>query len=150
MTEMTPIKDILHDLLIQNFATYVQVLPQGLRLKSGKLLPQITGEVLSTGPARTLYQSRKPLCRSLDGLHSLKTKKSCPSCLQRKQCTAQIRLDLLDKNKGVLRFLLAFTSARNYLLFSSSLSRNQCPIEGTTITISVTNRGRWGELCFHR
>ena len=130
MTNIKPIKDILGDILADTFATYVQVLPHGLRL-----------------PAGSVYKNGKPSCRSLDGVRSLKTKKACSSCRNRNKCTPQFRLDLMH-SAGLLRFLLAYTSARNYMFFLSSLHRQQCPVEGSTITIDVIDRGHWGELRF--
>ena len=147
MTNIKPIKDILGDILADTFATYVQVLPHGLRLPAGSVIPQITGELFRSSPARTLYKNGKPSCRSLDGVRSLKTKKACSSCRNRNKCTPQFRLDLMH-SAGLLRFLLAYTSARNYMSFLSSLHRQQCPVEGSTITIDVIDRGHWGELRF--
>lgn len=133
--------------ILKNFAAYLKVLPDGLRLPDGKLQQRLSGQILWSGPARTLYQDRQPVCRSLDGLQALKTNDSCCSCQRRNRCTSQIRLDLLHSS-GVLRLLLAYTSARNFLLFLSAFQTNGCPIEGAFVTITVLNRGRWGELRF--
>ena len=143
------IKDVLHDFLADNFSSYVTILPHGLRLESGKLIQRISGQIMHSGPARTLYENRKPSCRSLNGVQSLQSKTSCAACYRRGECTPQIRLDLLHAS-GIHRFLLAYTSARKYMLFLSSLAKQQCPVEGAEITISVINRGKWGELCFRQ
>jgi len=147
MKNLTAIKDILDDFLAQNFTSYVQVLPHGFKLKSGEILPQITGEIHSSSPARTLYENSRPVCRSLDGLYSLKENRPCATCPNRKACTPQFLLDL-SHAKGVLRFLFAFTSARNYMTFLSLFVKDQREISGSLITLSVVNRGHWGEIRF--
>ena len=141
------LKDVLHDFLADNFSSYMTVLPHGLRLESGKLITTVSGQIMHWGPARTLYEKRKPICRSLNGVQSLQSHEICAACRRRGECTPQIRLDLLHTS-GVHRFLLSYTSARKFMLFISSLSKQQCHVEGAKISISVINRGKWGELCF--
>ena len=96
-----------------------------------------------TAPA----ENRRPICRSLDGIHSIKDHASCTSCADRKDCTAQIYLELLVD--GVpYRLLLAYSSARNFMQFASRLRQRGQEVENAEVIISVRDRGRWGELRF--
>jgi hypothetical protein len=140
--------DSLGDLIRAMLVTYLDVKPDGLMLGKGQQpLPQVTTRFLATSPARTLYRERRPVCRSLDGLRGYGGK-DCSSCPDRSGCTPQARLDI-DIDRRPYRLLLAFTSARNFLLFAQQLSN-----EGRDLTkepafsIRVLDRGRWGELRF--
>ncbi|MFH1037814.1 MAG: hypothetical protein V1789_03980 [PVC group bacterium] len=137
----------MRELAARAFARYLRVLPSGFQLSPDNIVPSLLARVLQYRPARTLYKNRKPVCRSLDGIRSLKKEQDCASCLFRKVCTPQICLEIL--HQGVpWRLILAYTSARNFLLFVSNLKKKGMPIEDSTIRISVRDRGRWGEVYF--
>ena len=140
-------KPTLNDLFADAFARYLTVRPTGIQLPHGSLCPSLAAAILACRPARTLYQNKQPVCRSLDGIQSLQEARACASCLLRKSCTPQIYLELLAD--GVpYRLLLAYSSARNFMLFASELRARQQPLENAQVIISVRDRGRWGELRF--
>jgi hypothetical protein len=137
----------LNDLFADAFARYLLVRPAGIQFPHGRLCPSLSAAILACRPARTLYQNKQPVCRSLDGIHSLQEARACASCLLRKSCTPQIYLELLAE--GVpYRLLLAYSSARNFMLFASRLRQQGQPVENAQVLISVRDRGRWGELRF--
>ena len=144
---MNPARSTLNDLFASSFARYLSVQPLGLRFPHGLLRPSVSATLLTCSPARTLCQNRKPICRSLDGIRSIKEELSCTSCADRKACTAQIYLELLID--GVpYRLLLAYTSARNFMQFVSRLRQQGQDVENAEVIISVRDRGRWGEVRF--
>jgi hypothetical protein len=137
----------LNDLFADAFARYLLVRPAGIQFPHGRLCPSLAATILACRPARTLYQNKQPVCRSLNGIQSLQEARACASCLLRKSCTPQIYLELLAD--GVpYRLLLAYSSARNFMLFASGLRARPQPLENAQVIISVRDRGRWGELCF--
>jgi hypothetical protein len=144
---MNPAQPTLHDLFADAFARYLTVRPSGLQMPHGPLCSSLAATLLATHPARTLYQNKKPVCRSLDGIQSIPAGRACAACLLRKNCTPQIYLELLAD--GVpYRLLLAYSSARNFMLFAGRLRQQQQPLENARVIISVRDRGRWGELHF--
>ena len=144
---MNTAKTTLNDLFADAFARYLAVRPAGIQFPHGPLCPSLSAAILACRPARTLYQNKKPVCRSLDGIQSIQEGRACASCLLRKTCTPQIYLELLAD--GVpYRLILAYSSARNFMLFASRLREKQQPVENAQVIISVRDRGRWGELLF--
>ena len=141
------IKDLIHPFDSDDIARYVQIRPDGINLGNGSICPEIEAEVLSFSPARTRYEKHQLVCRSLNGIQTIHADCSCSSCPLRKNCTAQIRLDMIHCS-GVIRFLLSQSSLRNFMLFLSTLQRRNIPLKGARVTIKVLNRGRWGELKF--
>ncbi len=137
----------LREVLERSYSRYVQVLPSGLRMPRGDIETDIVAEVVTFHPARTRYEDRKPICRSLDGVTSLDKSCSCISCLLRNRCTPQICLEL-RYNSIPIRILLSYTSMKNFLNVSLTLHAKQKSLESETIRIQVRNRGRWGELVF--
>ena len=144
---MNPNQLTMKDLFASSFARYLSVHPTGLRFPHGRLRNSVEASVLLCSTARTLYKNKKPVCRSLNGISSIKEHHDCASCLDRKGCTAQIYLELIIDHVPY-KLLLAYTSARNFLQFVSRISKQGLKLENTTILISVRDRGRWGELCF--
>ncbi len=137
----------MRELVARAFAHYLRVLPSGFQLSSDNIVPSLSAKIIASRPARTLYKNRKPVCRSLDGIHALSTNKNCAACLSRKICTPQICLEIIYQ--GVpWRLILAYTSARNFLLFDSTLKKKGIALEDSTIRIAVRDRGRWGEVYF--
>jgi hypothetical protein len=144
---MNTTRPTLNDLFASSFARYLSVQPTGLRFPHGLLRASVSATLRTCRPARTLYKSRKPVCRSLDGIHSIKEETPCTCCPNRKDCTAQIYLELLID--GVpYRLLLAYTSARNFMQFASRLSQQGQQVENAPVILSVRDRGRWGEVRF--
>jgi hypothetical protein len=138
---------VLTDLFADAFARYLAVRPGGLQMPHGPIVQTLRARLLACRPARTLYENHQPRCRSLDGIQSVTEARTCAACLLRKTCTPQIYLELLC-NHVPYRLLLAYTSARNFMLFTSRLRQQGRPLENTDILISVLDRGRWGELRF--
>jgi hypothetical protein len=150
---------MLTDLFADAFARYLAVRPSGLQMPHGPIVQTLRARLLACRPARTLYENHQPRCRSLDGIQSITPARNasrsdaggeartCAACLLRKTCTPQIYLQLLYDHVPY-RLLLAYTSARNFMLFASRLRQQGQPVENTDILLSVRDRGRWGELRF--
>jgi hypothetical protein len=155
----TPPPDLLHDLFADAFARYLTVRPGGLQMPHGPLVPSLRARLLICRPARTLYENHQPRCRSLDGIQSIASarnasrntanaeNRTCATCILRGHCTPQIFLELLH-DRVPYRLLLAYTSARNFILFVSRLRKHGQPVENSDVLISVLDRGRWGEVRF--
>lgn len=137
----------LLDLFSDAFARYLCVRPTGIKMPHGPILTTLHARLLSCSPARTLYENKLPACRSLDAINSLTENRACAPCPLRNNCTPQIYLTLLHDNLPY-RLLLAYSSARNFMLFSSSLRQLGQPVQNADVIISVRDRGRWGELRF--
>jgi hypothetical protein len=143
--DVQPLREILH----AAFQRYLSVRPHGFELQPGEpLRPTLEGRIVSRGAARTLYQQRKPRCRSLDAIAALdEPNRTCASCRLRAQCTPQLRLDLFVDAQP-FRLLLAWTSAKNFLLYETQLRQRSIAIEDRLHRITVVNRGSWGEVRF--
>ena len=128
-------------------ARYLRVLPSGLSFPDGSVLDKVKISIRSHHPARTLYQNRKPVCRSLNGFNPLtKPGKSCSHCVERPLCTPQMLLTILiDLDPFYL--LLAHTSLKNFTEFRQ---RNPGAIKSETLELNIRDRGSWGELIFRR
>ena len=140
---------ILRDIVQRMMARYMTIRPLGIDLgNSRKLIPALNCRVLNYGAARTLYRQRRPICRSLDAVKTIgDSKKLCQQCLDRERCTGQVRLDLLFENCPY-RLLIAYTSAKNFLLYTGKLAEQKLEIQKIDTKIVVVNRGSWGELRF--
>lgn len=143
MRTPTPLDDLLRALL----GRYATVRPDGLVLDP-RAAPatDVMAKLVRSGSARTLYREKRPQCRSLDGVRSLKGHE-CATCPDRGGCTPQILLDL-EIDRLPYRLLLSFTSAKNFLLAIDRLRRDNRPMEGAPLRLRVLNRGRWGEVRF--
>ena len=141
--------EILRDIVQRMMARYITVRPLGIDLGNNrKLIPVLNCRILDYGAARTLYRNRRPVCRSLDAVKAIKdANKLCQQCVDRDHCTGQIRLDLLFENCPY-RLLIAYTSAKNFLLYTGKLAEKKIEIQTTDTKIVVVNRGSWGELRF--
>jgi hypothetical protein len=141
--------EILRDIVQRMMARYITVTPMGIDLGNNrKLIPALNCRILDYGAARTLYRNRRPVCRSLDAVKAIKdANKLCQQCVDRDNCTGQVRLDLLFENCPY-RLLLAYTSAKNFLLYTGKLVEKKLEIQSIDTKIVVVNRGSWGELRF--
>ena len=147
-SDLQPLRAILQ----QVRRRYLTVRPHGFELLPGqRLRPALEVRILSFGSARTLYQDRKPLCRSLDAIRptTAKEHRTCAECALRTRCTSQVRLDLLVDPQP-FRLLLAHTSAKNFLLYETQLRQRGVALYEGLQRIRVINRGSWGELRFER
>ena len=140
--------ELFREILGRVLARYLTVKPEGI-LIDGRPLDHLAARVLSFGAARTLYRGRRPACRSLDGRKALKKETLCVSCPDRKHCTPQVRVDLTLDDRPY-RLLLAFSSARNFLVYASEVKKTGASVEAVNTRIRVLNRGSWGELRFTR
>jgi hypothetical protein len=146
--DLQPLRAILQ----QARRRYLTVRPHGFELNPAeRLRPVLEARILSFGSARTLYQDRKPLCRSLDGIRPTASKgqRRCAECALRTRCTSQVRLDLLVDTQPY-RLLLAYTSAKNFLLYEAQLRERGPELYDVLHHMTVINRGSWGELRFAR
>jgi hypothetical protein len=143
--DLQPLREILHSALKR----YLTVRPQGFELNPGdRLRPAIEARIVSYGSARTLYQNRKPQCRSLDGVRPIADRnRTCAECRLRSRCTPQLRLDLFVENQA-FRLLLAHTSAKHFLVYEARLRQQGIELEHIVHRIEVIDRGSWGELRF--
>lgn len=144
---MNATQPALTDLFADAFARYLAVRPSGMQMPHGPIVQTLRARLLACRPARTLYENHQPRCRSLDGIQSITEARTCAACLLRKTCTPQIYLELLYDHVPY-RLLLAYTSARNFMLFASRLRQQGHPVENADLILSVRDRGRWGELRF--
>jgi len=131
---------------------YLTVRPHGFALHpAAPLRATLAVRILSFGAARTLYQHRKPLCRSLDAIEPIahQGRRRCADCALRPRCTSQVRLDLLVDTQP-FRLLLAHTSAKNFLLYEAQLRERGIALYEGLHRMTVINRGSWGELRFSR
>jgi hypothetical protein len=142
---MRPDPAFLEELLEKCLTRYLPVRPGGLEI-DGRLVPAVKARILSFGGARTLYRGRKPLCRSLDAVRSLKHT-DCGDCPERKHCTPQVRLDLRIDGQP-FRLLLAFSAARNFLFYARDLQKQGLQPEAVDTLLTVLDRHSWGELRF--
>jgi hypothetical protein len=143
--------EILRDIVQRMMARYMTIRPLGIDLGNNrKLIPALNCRILNYGAARTLYHQRRPVCRSLDAVKTIEdAKKLCQQCLDRNHCTVQVRLDLLSENCPY-RLLIAYTSAKNFLLYTGKIAEQKLEIQAIDTKIIVVNRGSWGELRFCR
>ena len=141
--------EILRDIVQRMMARYMTIRPLGIDLgNSRKLIAALNCRVLNYAAARTLYRQRRPICRSLDAVTALgDSKKHCQQCLDRSHCTGQVRLDLVFENCPY-RLLIAYTSAKNFLLYTGKIAEQKLEIQTIDTKIIVVNRGSWGELRF--
>lgn len=135
------------ELIAQALARYVTVHPEGLSLRPGEVVDSLAATLLGFHAARTRYESRRPACRSLDGVRAQTEGRTCAECLFRKRCTPQVCVDLWVDGLPA-RLLLAFTSLRNFLAFVNARRKKGESVEGGNILIAVRNRGHWGEVYF--
>ena len=141
------IKDLIHTFDLEDIVSSVQIRPDGIKLENGSICPRLEAEVLSFSPARTRYSKHHPVCRSIDGIKTIHADGRCSSCTLRKDCTYQIRLNLIHRS-AVIRLLLSHSSLRNFMLFLSTIKQQKIQLKAARIIIKVLNRGRWGELKF--
>ncbi len=142
---------ILRDIVQRMMARYMTIRPLGIDLGNNKkLLPALNCRILDYGAAKTLYRQRRPVCRSLDAVKAVgDTNKLCQQCIDQDHCTGQVRVDLVFENCPY-RLLLAYTSAKNFLLYTGKLAQQRREIQTIDTKIIVVNRGSWGELRFYR
>lgn len=143
--DVDPLREILHRILVH----YLTVRPRGFELAKGQELRRVVdARILNHGAARTLYRNRKPQCRSLDGVKPISgDERQCADCKLRSQCTPQVRLDLII-DRQAFRLLLAYTSARRFLVYQAELQQRGIALEDVIHRIEVVDRGSWGELRF--
>jgi hypothetical protein len=142
--------ELLREILHRALARYLTVRPQGLVIdQQRKPLPAADVRILGYGGARTRYENRRPMCRSLDTVKSVThPTRLCTGCDQREWCTPQLRVDLILESQP-FRLLLSFTSARNFLEYTVKLRRRNLSLEDTRHRIEVVDRATWGEIRFH-
>ena len=145
MHDPRPLRDLLHRAL----ARYLTVTPRGFVLEACVVpVPRLVVRILGYGGARTLYQQRKPACRSLDGVVAVTdSTKRCDRCPQVDSCTPQVRVDLVVEGRPH-RLLLAFTSANNFLGYVSRLEVQQVAVDAVRHELLVVHRRGWGEVQF--
>jgi hypothetical protein len=142
------LSNTLNQIRAQSSARYATITPAGVILPQTTLpYNPFTVNLVTYGPARTRYLNKRPLCRSLNGTTSANTGQSCNRCDNTRSCTPQIALDVMY-NKIPFRFMLAFTSANNFLALSRILLIKKIPLQGALINITIINRGKWGEASF--
>lgn len=138
----------LRQIIAQTCAAYATITPAGIILTvTDKPYNPLLVSIVSYKSARTRYVNRHPVCRSLNGIAAINGRKRCVACEDKRVCTPQIALEIIYRAVP-FRILIAYTSAKNFLLFMKSLYTHHQQLENTTVEISVIDRGRWGEVCF--
>lgn len=138
----------LRQIITQTCARYATITPAGIILVgSDRPYNPLPVTIVAYKSARTRYVNRHPVCRSLNGISAVTGQKRCITCEDKRVCTPQISLEIMYRAVP-FRILIAYTSAKNFLLFTRSLFTHQQQLERTPIEISVIDRGRWGEVCF--
>jgi len=137
------------DILARTTARYLRVRPDGLEIAPGhQPRPHLVATIFDHGPARTCYQNRRPVCRSLDGIHALGNPNlHCHPCDLRPQCTPQVRLSLAIDDSPY-QLLLAFTSAQNFIAYLAQLENTGHHLEDVPTRLVVINHRSWGEVRF--
>lgn len=142
--------EILREILHRALVRYLTVRPGGFELQPGeRLRPVVEARILGHGGARTFYLDRKPVCRSLDGLQPVTgdTNRTCRECDARQRCSSQVRVDLIVE-RCPFRLLLAYSSARAFLVYEAEMRQRGVQIEDVMTKITVVDRRTWGELRF--
>lgn len=137
----------LEDLMIKTFSRYLRVLPQGFEIYPDHVEEVITAKLYNFSSARSLYENKKLVCRSLNAIHDLKNKCECASCQNRIKCTPQIYLEL-EYDQVPVRLILSYTSARNFMSFCTQVKQRELSIIEMSFQLRVLDRGRWGEVRF--
>jgi hypothetical protein len=138
----------MREIIAATSARYALINPQGILLPSAASpYNPLLVTIVTYKPARTRYINKQPVCRSLNGIHSLQDKISCATCDYRRTCTPQIALEVLYRSVP-FRLMLAYTSAKNWLAFLRTLQAPHQRIEGAVVNIAVLDRGNWGEARF--
>lgn len=138
----------LREIITASSSRYAQISPRGILLPSAAShYNPLSVTIVTYKPARTRYVNKKPICRSLNGIHSLQNDYRCATCEYQRTCTPQISLEILYRSVP-FRLMLAYTSAKNFLAFLRTLHAPHQRIEGAQIMISVLDRGKWGEARF--
>lgn len=134
--------------MLWNYGKYVRVTPEGFHLYDDVIVKELSVSLRNVNPARTLYEKRKPVCRSIDAVKNISGTCACSSCRLRSKCTPQIYLEFMYQYVP-LRLLLAYTSARNFVKFSSETTKRLVkPITVIQVQLSTIDRGRWTEVRF--
>lgn len=145
MQDPQPLRDLLHRALARYLTVTIRGFVIGERVEP---VPRLVVRILGYGGARTLYQQRKPVCRSLDGVVAVTdTTKRCDSCPQVDSCTPQVRVDLVVEGRPH-RLLLAFTSAKNFLAYVGRLEAQRVALDSIRHELLVVPRRGWGEVQF--
>jgi hypothetical protein len=144
MQDPRPLRAILHRAL----ARYLTVTPRGFLLDGREPQRRLVVRILSYGGARTLYQRRRPTCRSLDGVAAVtEPAKLCGQCPQADSCTPQVRIDVVADGRPH-RLLLAFTSAKNFLAYIGKLEAARIAVDSIQHELVVVPRSSWAEVQF--
>jgi hypothetical protein len=138
----------LREIIAASSARYAQITPQGILLPAASTpYNPLPVSIVTYKPARTRYVSKQPVCRSLNGIHSLQNNVHCATCDNRRTCTPQISLEIFYRSVP-FRLMLAYTSAKNFLTLLRTLHMPNQHIEGAFVEITVLDRGKWGEARF--
>lgn len=141
---------ILRDILQRTTACYMSIRPLGVDIGNNrKLIQTLDCRIINFNAAKTLYLQRRPVCRSMDAVKAVRKDKSCQQCPDQNRCTDQIHLDLLFENRRY-KLLIAYTSAKNFLIYTSKIAEQKTEIHTIDTKLVVVNRGSWGELRFYR
>jgi len=138
----------LRQIITQTCARYATITPAGIIL-AGSDMPYnpLPVTIVTYKSARTRYVNRYPLCRSRNGISAVNGQKRCIPCEEKRVCTPQISLEVMYRVVP-FRILIAYTSAKNFLMFTKTLFARHQQLEQIRVEISVIDRGRWGEACF--
>jgi len=144
-TGLSTFKQILCNITAQ----YANVTPKGIKLTDDVTYESVKVTIVDFKPARSKYRNKKPVCRSFNGINSLKNNnKLCATCDDKNTCTPQILLEFMYI-AFPFRIMMAYTSAKNFLKLVHKCQKENINIIGKVVTIRIIDRGRWGEIVFH-
>jgi hypothetical protein len=129
-------------------ATYfpTKVTPDGFVVDDERV-PTLTGRVRKTHLVRKRFEDGVLACDSRDGV-TARNGTQCEACLH-PRCQPSLRLHLQNAS-AVYVIDLAVTAAQNFLRLEDVLEADGKTLDDTPLTLSVINRGYWGEVRFTR
>jgi len=133
------------ELFRENNPHIVKVTPQGFQI--GSITVETLEARINTWKVIKKYFDDKGalLCYSEDGISSSRGG-LCKEC-QQYFCNPRLKLSLNLKGRKAL-MELNYTSAGNFISFIEEENIDEKTMANHSVTMSVTNRGKWGEVHF--
>lgn len=129
---------------------FLRLKPAGLFIGE-YLVSTLSGRITSWIMVRKLFRKGKVVCQSDTGIEGDGAER-CEKCT-RQGCSQKIRLHIDPipggQFSGVELILeLNFSSAKNFLQYSTDLAGHRAEVSDVISSFSVINRDRWGEVVF--
>lgn len=128
---------------------FARVRPQGFEIvQLDKIVPVLSGYVLTWTAQRKLFLDRTLVCSADDGIVA-RSGVRCDAC-QHPLCRPQIRLRLADSHHVHYLVDLAVSSAQNFLAIENEIHDEGPPLATVRLRLTVIDHGYFGEVCFER